>query len=141
MTAAEFDTWMRARRVRVATGKPGKPDPDSQPLPAQAAAITSAALPAPAASHTAAAPPAAANVVQSGGLQLQVASFASSANAERALAMLRHAGVTEARLQDAVVGGKRIWRLRVGPLDESAVSPLASRIAGLGFGQPAVVRE
>ena len=145
MTAAEFDSWMRARRVRVATGKPGRPDPDTQPASAQAAAaITSAPLPAPA--HTVpatqlVAAPSVASAAQTASVQLQVASFASSANAERALAMLRNAGVTGARLQDATVGGKRIWRLRVGPLDENAVSPLVSRIAGLGFGQPAVVRE
>lgn len=144
MSADEFDAWMRTRRVRVATGKPGKPD--VQPLPAQAdAAITSAALPVAATGNVAATQsvtaPDVANGVQGGGLQLQVASFASPDNAERALAMLRNAGVAGARLQDAVVGGRRIWRLRVGPLDENAVSPLASRIAGLGFGQPAVVRE
>ena len=55
--------------------------------------------------------------------------------------MLRSAGVQGARLQDANVGGRRIWRLRVGPLAADAVTPLASRIAGLGFGQPAIVRE
>ena len=80
-------------------------------------------------------------VRETGGVQLQVASFASIDNAERALSMLRGAGVPGARLQDATVGGKRIWRLRVGPLAADAVSPLASRIAGLGFGQPAIVRE
>ncbi len=143
MTAAEFDTWMRARRVRVATGKPGKPDP----LPDAPASVTTAALPvaAPADGPRASAPPPAdlapAPVVPAGTVQLQVASFASPANAERALAMLRNAGVPGARLQDATVGGKRIWRLRVGPLAENAVSPLALRIAGLGFGQPTVVRE
>ena len=141
MTAAEFDTWMRARRVRVATGKPGKPDP----LPDTSASVTTAALPVPADGPRASAPPPAdlapAPVVPAGSVQLQVASFASPANAERALAMLRNAGVPGARLQDATVGGKRIWRLRVGPLAENAVSPLALRIAGLGFGQPTVVRE
>ncbi|SIQ16846.1 septal ring lytic transglycosylase RlpA family protein [Solilutibacter tolerans] len=156
MTAAEFDAWMRARRVRVATGKPGKPDPQPQQVPAQTPpAIQSAPLAATAASNVPAsrsnamvmpqpadhAVPAQTYPTQSGGVQLQVASFASPANAERALAMLRNAGVPGARLQDATVGGKRIWRLRVGPLAENAVSPLASRIAGLGFGQPAVVRE
>ena len=91
--------------------------------------------------RTAAPAAASAPVARAGGVQLQVASFASPANAERALALLQNAGVTGARLQDATVGGKRIWRLRVGPLAEEAVSPLASRIAGLGFGQPSVVRE
>lgn len=156
MSADEFDAWMRARRVRVATGKPGKPDPQPQQLPAQTPpAIVAAPLSATAASNTPAArsnamvtpqpadnpAPAQVYATQAGGVQLQVASFASPANAERALAMLQSAGVPGARLLDANVGGKRIWRLRVGPLAESAVSPLASRIAGLGFGQPAVVRE
>ena len=156
MSADEFDAWMRARRVRVATGKPGKPDPQPQQLPAQTPpAITSAPLSATAAHNVAASRsnamvtpqpadrpmPVSASVLQSDGVQLQVASFASPDNAERALTMLRNAGVAGAQLQDATVGGKRVWRLRVGPLAESAVSALASRIAGLGFGQPAVVRN
>ena len=150
MSADEFDAWMRARRVRVATGKPGTPDPQPQHVPAQTPpAIEAGLLPAsrssavvqPQPSIPVMATPAPAVAMQAGGVQLQVASFASPANAERALAMLRDAGVPGARLQDATVGGKRIWRLRVGPLAESAVSPLASRIAGLGFGPPAVVRE
>lgn len=157
MTADEFEAWMRARRVRVATGKPGTPDPTPQQLPAQTPpAIESAPLSQTAAAEVPAARsnamvvpqpaqpmPAAIkqDLLQSGGVQLQVASFASIDNAERALSMLRGAGVPGARLQDATVGGKRIWRLRVGPLAADAVSPLASRIAGLGFGQPAIVRE
>lgn len=157
MTADEFEAWMRARRVRVATGKPGTPDPVPQQAPAQtppaieAAPVSATAapdvagarsnamvVPQPAAQAAMPATPAA---MQAGGVQLQVASFASIDNAERALSMLRSAGVQGARLQDANVGGRRIWRLRVGPLAADAVTPLASRIAGLGFGQPAIVRE
>lgn len=157
MTADEFEAWMRARRVRVATGKPGTPDPTPQQLPAQTPpAIESAPLsqtaaaevPAPRSNAMVVPQPARPmpaaiqqDLLQSGGVQLQVASFASIDNAERALSILRGAGVPGARLQDATVGGKRIWRLRVGPLAADAVSPLASRIAGLGFGQPAIVRE
>ena len=154
MRADEFDAWMRARRVRVATGKPGTPAPQPRQLPAQTPPeIVTAPLPA--APTTQGAPavlvmpqPAQAPLqlpvtqpVQAGGVQLQVASFASEANAQRALGLLRQADVPGARLQDARVDGKRIWRLRVGPLAEAAVAALASRIAGLGFGQPAVVRE
>ena len=52
VTFAEFDAWMRARRVRVATGKPGKPDPQPQQVPAQTPpAIQSAPLAATAASN------------------------------------------------------------------------------------------
>ena len=49
MTADQFDAWMASRRVRVATGKPGRPDP----VPAAVPAVTSAPV---AAVATAAAP-------------------------------------------------------------------------------------
>ena len=134
MTADEFDAWMRARRVRIATGVPGKPDPEFN---------AAAAAPAPQASAAPVTPIAAAPAapVSAGGVELQVASFASAENAQRALGLLRNAGVQDARLLDAVVDGRRIWRLRVGPLAEHAAPSLATRIAGLGFGPPALVRR
>lgn len=147
MTADEFDAWMRARQIRIATGVPGKPDPamssaTSTPAatpPATAPAAPSApsqpALAAPAAPVMAASPAAAS------GIELQVASFASIDNAERALQTLHRAGVAEARLLDAAVNGRRIWRLRVGPLAENIVSARAAQIASLGFGQPSQVRQ
>ncbi len=76
-----------------------------------------------------------------GRLTLQVASFAAHDNAERALAMLNGAGITGARLLDADANGRRVWRLRVGPVDPSAAPELVARIQGLGFGQPQRVRE
>jgi rare lipoprotein A len=154
MTADEFDAWMRSRRARVATGKPGAPDPRSP-----AAAVASTAVTAPAAtlaqgtavasvaaapgpSAPLASPPtAAAATPASTNLTLQVASFAARDNAERALAMLNGAGITGARLLDADANGRRVWRLRVGPVDPSAESGLIARIQGLGFGQPQRVRE
>ena len=42
MTADEFDAWMKARRARVATGKPGKPD--ARPVAAVAASGAAAAM-------------------------------------------------------------------------------------------------
>jgi len=75
------------------------------------------------------------------GVTLQVAAFGARANAERALAMLRGAGVPGARLLDAVSGGKPVWRVRVGPVAGTQVAELSARVAGLGFGQPQVVRE
>ncbi len=137
MTADEFDAWMRSRRVRVATGRPGIPDP-VQPVAEATAAPAEPAAVAPVVPTATASQAAPASVA---GVQLQVASFASPDNAERALAMLRNAGVPGARLLDATVDGRRIWRLRVGPLAEDAAAPLASRIAGLGFGPPSMVRE
>ncbi|MGY0504932.1 septal ring lytic transglycosylase RlpA family protein [Luteimonas sp. e5] len=134
MSADEFDAWMRERQVRIATGVPGKPVPRAV---STAATTTAAPTPAPA---VAASRPRATGTGDAG-VQLQVASFASADNAQRALARLLQAGVPGARLLDAVVDGRRIWRLRVGPLAEQEASPLALRIAGLGFGEPARVRE
>ncbi|MBC7990630.1 MAG: SPOR domain-containing protein [Luteimonas sp.] len=75
------------------------------------------------------------------GVTLQVAAFGARGNAERALSMLHGAGIDEARLQDGNSNGQKVWRLRVGPVDATAVAELTARVAGLGFGQPQVVRE
>ncbi|MDO4708686.1 MAG: septal ring lytic transglycosylase RlpA family protein [Pseudomonadota bacterium] len=136
MTADEFDAWMRARQIRIATGVPGKPDPVMNPAAQVAPAASAIAAPPTAPVLATAAQPVAAN-----GIELQVASFASMDNAERALHRLRGAGVPEARLMDAAVNGRRIWRLRVGPLQESAVAARVAQIASLGFGQPTRIRQ
>ncbi len=124
MTADEFDAWMTQRKVRVATGRPGQPAPSTPvtQLAAQGAPVGALA------SH-------ADNVI------LQVASFAARDNADRALAILRGAGIDRATLHDATANGQRVWRLRVGPLEAAAASGLANRIAGLGFGAPQRVNE
>jgi rare lipoprotein A len=140
MSADEFDAWMRSRRVRVATGKPGKPDPQPTaanakvaapppPSPVNAAALVAASTAAPAA-------PAATD-----GVTLQVASFANQQNAQHALAMLQGASIAQVRLFDADVNGKKIWRLRIGPVAAAHAPELAARIVGLGFGQPQRVRD
>ena len=87
----------------------------------------------------AAAAPAAAPAT--GSVTLQVAAFGARANAERALATLRGAGITAAQLHDGSAAGKPVWRLRVGPVDAARVAELSSRVAGLGFGAPTVVRD
>ncbi|WP_255516447.1 septal ring lytic transglycosylase RlpA family protein [Luteimonas suaedae] len=134
MTADEFDAWMASRRIRVATGKPGVPDPVPTAIeppipvvsPAQAVAEIETEIPATAAGT---------------GVTLQVAAFGAKANAERALSMLRGAGIDGARMVDGNSGGKPVWRVRVGPVDAATVAELSARFAGLGFGQPHVVRE
>jgi rare lipoprotein A len=129
MTADEFDAWMRARQARVATGKP-QPADDADD--ANVAATTSVAIPA---SRPVVAAPAA------DAITLQVASFAARANAERALAMVTGAGIDNARLLDADANGRKVWRLRVGPVDSAVVAELGQRLQGLGFGPPQRVRE
>jgi rare lipoprotein A len=120
MTADEFDAWMKARQVRVATGKSGEPVKAS-PRPVV--------------------PPVAPRETPKSGVVLQVASFSARANAERALAMLEGAGIRDARLFDAVAAGQKVWRLRVGPVADDRVQELSATVDGLGFGRPNVVRD
>jgi rare lipoprotein A len=126
MSADQFDAWMKSRRARVATGRAGAPDPR-----------TAQAVPSPdrAASAVAAQTRGSASQVT-----LQVASFANQTNAGHALAMLQRADIA-ARLFDANVNGKQVWRLRVGPVDAARAPELAARVVGLGFDQPQPVRE
>ena len=148
MTADEFDAWMKSRRVRVATGKPGKPD---TPATAANKAVTPAgdALPRPiappppspvtaAALVAASAPPPGGSAEQ---VTLQVASFANQQNAQHALAMLQGAAIGRAQLFDTDVSGRKVWRLRIGPVDVATAPELAARVVGLGFGQPQRVRD
>jgi len=140
MTANEFDAWMKARRARVATGKPGKPDNPGVTRVAAAAVIPAAASAIPSVAPEAAfrAP---IRSAANGGVTLQVAAFGARSNAERALSMLRGAGIGQARLQDGQSNGQQVWRLRVGPVEADTVAELTARVTGLGFGQPQVVRE
>lgn len=134
MTADEFDRWMRERQMHVATGKPA----------AASNPIAAASAPAPATAPASPVKPIERAVVAIGdenAWTLQVASFAARANAEHALAMLSGAGIAGARLLDADANGRRVWRLRVGPVAASAAQELIGRIQGLGFGQPQRVRE
>ncbi|WP_308427071.1 septal ring lytic transglycosylase RlpA family protein [Thermomonas carbonis] len=145
MSADEFDAWMQSRRVRVATGKPGKPDPVPVSADAKASAPTPAAVAPPPPSPVNAAALVAATTATptatADDVTLQVASFANQQNAQQALAMLHGAAIARARLFDADVNGKKIWRLRIGPVAAAHAPELAARIVGLGFGQPQRVRD
>jgi rare lipoprotein A len=134
-SADNFDAWMKARGVRVATGRPGVPATASAATATTAAKGASALAPATAAVAAGAAPTSPAAV------QLQVASFASRANADRALAQLAAAGIGSASVSDVDSNGRKLWRLRVGAPDVDAATELAGRIAGLGFERPKLVRE
>jgi rare lipoprotein A len=76
-----------------------------------------------------------------GDITLQVASFGNEQNARRALAMLQGASIPGAQLQGADVGGRKVWRLRVGPVASATEPELAARVAGLGFGSPQRVHD
>ncbi|WP_144899849.1 septal ring lytic transglycosylase RlpA family protein [Luteimonas cucumeris] len=139
MTADDFDAWLKARRLSLVNGK-------VRPLDRIDARLQPAAPPpvAPKVAEANVARKVAAQEQSSGNaddITLQVASFASEQNASRALAVLRDAGIEDARLQGAEVNGQKLWRLRVGPSPGGTATELAGRIAGLGFGQPRVVRD
>ena len=146
MTADEFDAWMKSRRVRVATGKPGTPDRaiDATAKQAPAMLADAPAAPPPPSPVTAAALVAASVVPQAEPgeqVTMQVASFANQQNAQHALAMLQGAAINRAQLFNTDVNGRKIWRLRIGPVDVATAPELAARVVGLGFGHPQRVRD
>jgi rare lipoprotein A len=142
MSTNEFDAWMRSRHMRVATGKPGMPDKSTS---VATQSVQSAAAVTPIARELAAPPTntqlSPAPTVAGNAVTFQVASFAARANAEHASAMLTGAGIDGVRLLDADANGRKVWRLRVGPVDPGAAQAVVARIQGLGFGQPQRVRE
>ena len=128
----------RARRDAAAA------TPASTAMPATAATTAALAEPAAAVVSTPLPPAvtAAGRVADSPqAALLQVASFASRDNAERALQQLLLAGIAGGRLQDVVADGRTLWRLRVAADDHSTVPQLVQRIAALGLGQPRVVND
>ena len=152
--ADHFDDWMKSRGVRVATGKPTKLDKPARPDTAVAAApapprrATATPAQAPSAVAVAATPTPTPRAVADAaaargplGILLQVASFASRDNANRALSQLASAGIVGASVSDIVSGGRTLWRLRVAAEDHGRAAELASRIAGLGFGRPQIVKD
>lgn len=148
--ADNFDAWMTANGVRVATGKSTRLAAAEPPPAARAPsrAKAAAALPAPAPAPVPAAPVAMAAAPQPtpaqnalGRILLQVASFASRENANKALAQLASAGIAGASLSDIASGGRTLWRLRVAVTDHDAATELSGRIASLGLGRPQIVNE
>lgn len=152
MTAAEFDAWMRARGIRVATGRPvttpaalhaatTTPAAAEVPVPPPAASVIANTAPVVALQTSALVPDASASDVGPNAVVLQVASFSSEENAKHALAVLLRAAVTRARILVADVGGRQVWRLRIGPVDPEAAPELVSRVEGLGLGRPQRVTD
>lgn len=142
VSADAFDAWMRERGVHVATGKPSVPTAASAPSAVAANAVLPAEAAAPHPIAPAPIPAAAPGVAEGlvGDLMLQVASFASRENADRALGRLSAAGIAGATLSDIQSGGRTMWRLRVRSAQPD-FTELAGRIARLGFGMPKPVRE
>nr|WP_295382304.1 septal ring lytic transglycosylase RlpA family protein [Pseudoxanthomonas sp.] len=147
-SAERFDAWMQANGVRVATGKPASMTATARAPGASDATTAATSMPvrataqAPAtASAGAAITPGVPPRALASPLQLQVGSFASRENADRALARLVAAGIAGASLSDVQSNGRVLWRLRVGATDPAGADELAGRIARLGFGRPQLVRD
>jgi len=142
LVPGEDDGTRYAGRAATPAARPATPAPvqTAPATPATALDQLVQALPPdppPAAAAPAAATPAAPAAAAS--TLLQVASFSSADNARRALERLLAAGISDARLEDGVSGGRTLWRLRVPAAGDPA--ELALRIAGLGFGTPQPVRD
>ena len=119
---------------RNATRRAAAPPAPARATTAPAASSAAVAVQPLAPAATAAAPSPAAAL-------LQVGSFASRDNADRALRQLLSAGIAGGQLQDVVSNGQTLWRVRVAAGDLASVPQLARRIAELGLGQPRVVTD
>ncbi|MFT4255477.1 MAG: septal ring lytic transglycosylase RlpA family protein [Pseudoxanthomonas sp.] len=153
--ADDFDAWLRSQNLVVAGGRivpatqPGIGNGESA-MGSQGAAAPVVAAPVIAAPVAASPAPAAVSPASHSpfpisrsrpSVVLQVGSYASRDNADRALARLTAAGIASANLSDIDSNGRTLWRLRVGAADADAAEELSRRIASLGFGQPRQVRE
>jgi rare lipoprotein A len=80
-------------------------------------------------------------VVTSGrpGIYLQVGAFSDADNAERLAQRLRQANVGAVQVMDAEINGRRVRRVRVGPLaDVDHADQVSARIEGMGLPRPQV---
>jgi len=73
------------------------------------------------------------------GIYLQVGAFADPANAERVARRLRRADLAPVRVVETVVGGRRVQRVRLGPLpDVDTADRVAGQVERMGLPHPEV---
>jgi rare lipoprotein A len=73
------------------------------------------------------------------GLYLQVGAFADTSNANRLAQRLRQANVGAVQVSDVDVNGRRVRRVRIGPLaDVDRADAVSARIEGMGLPRPQV---
>lgn len=72
---------------------------------------------------------------------LQVGSFGERDNARRLAARLESAGIGPVELRPAEVDGRRVWRVRVGPVSATEAESLAARLRDLGMGSPRLLEQ
>ncbi|MGH8122308.1 MAG: septal ring lytic transglycosylase RlpA family protein, partial [Rudaea sp.] len=138
VAAIKLGIWQKGTGlVEVRAIDPAHPDSGRPPLRA-AAPVQPAAEPAPRGD---------ARIASAIALQkapkpafyLQVGAYSDHANAERAAATLRNLRLGEVHIVDGVVNGKRVQRVRLGPLkDVEEVDILTPKVRALGLGEPRV---
>ena len=107
-------------KVEIRVLEPGRSAP---PPPVVAAATPAAPVAAPIAAPTA-----------SGGRLLQVGAFGSRANADALVTRLQASGIGGASVSEASVGGRTVFRVRVGPVtDGEQATQLADRLRAFGI--------
>ena len=72
---------------------------------------------------------------------MQLAAYSARDNAERARDTLLAGGIEALRIDEAMVNGQPVWRLRIGPVPSSRVAEVSARAADLGFGSAQIVRD
>ncbi|MEO5829579.1 MAG: RlpA-like double-psi beta-barrel domain-containing protein, partial [Rhodanobacter sp.] len=73
------------------------------------------------------------------GIYLQAGAFADAGNADRLAQRLRQANLGAVQVSDAEINGKRVRRVRVGPLNSvDRADQVSDRIEGMGLPRPQV---
>ncbi|HET8818666.1 MAG TPA: septal ring lytic transglycosylase RlpA family protein [Xanthomonadaceae bacterium] len=129
-------------QVEVRALVPGVPEPTAEVAAAAPPSAMDALVAAlPGGPAVGAEPAPASPAVIANPVILQVASFSSRANAERAIARLRDAGIEGGRVLDGIAHGRETWRVRIGPVAAVDAAALAERLDALGFGRPRLLRR
>ena len=119
-------------KVEIRVLEPGRRAP---PPPVVAAAIPAVPVAAPVAAPVVAPVVAAvATPAAGGGRLLQVGAFGSRANADALVSRLQASGIGGASVSEASVGGRTVFRVRVGPVaDAEQATQLADRLRAFGI--------
>lgn len=128
--AVKIGIWPRGTGlVEVRVIDPAHPE---RTMPAPPLAARSATVPALAPSV-----PATGAAAGTGAVFLQVGAFADAGNAERLAARLRAARLAPVQVLATDVAGRRVNRVRIGPLEDPArAEEISARIAALGLPRP-----
>lgn len=131
VAADEFERWMQAKGIRFASGKPASGQLGAVEAAVEAAgAVAAQPRPAERAAGT-----------STDDVLMQLAAYSARDNAERARDTLLAGGIEALRIDEAMVNGQPVWRLRIGPVPSSRVAEVSARAADLGFGSAQIVRD